>query len=88
MTRKNALALLNFETNHNTEIVAELLMMEEQDLSFDEHKDGLFAIFGKKRVLHALDILRGDSYLIDTAFHQDYINILEMYDRLSIQKSS
>ncbi len=85
--KKNALSLLGFETNHSMKIVAELLMMEDQGLSFDEYKDGLFAIFGKIRVLDALDILRGDSYLIDIAFHQDYMNILQMYDRLSIQKS-
>ncbi|MFA5502036.1 MAG: YcaO-like family protein [Sulfurovaceae bacterium] len=85
--KENALALLSFDTNSAMGIVAELLMMEEQYLSFDEHKDGLFAIFGKKRVLHALNIIKGNSYLIDTTLHQDYINILGMYDRLSIKKS-
>jgi ribosomal protein S12 methylthiotransferase accessory factor len=86
--KENAIGLLSFGTNSAMGIVAELLMMEEQDLSFDEHKDGLFAIFGKKMVLLALDIIKGNSYLIDTSFHQDYINILEMYDRLFIKKSS
>lgn len=85
--KENALALLDFDRNDIMEIIAELLIMEEQDISFDEHKDGLFSIFGKKRVLNALDIIKGDSYFIDTTFHQDYINILQMYDRLSIQKS-
>ncbi len=85
--KENALALLDFERNDIMEIIAELLIMEKQDISFDEHKDGLFSIFGKKRVLNALDIIKGDSYFIDTTFHQDYINILQMYDRLSIQKS-
>jgi ribosomal protein S12 methylthiotransferase accessory factor len=85
--KENALALLDFDRNDIMEIIAELLIMEEQDISFDEHKDGLFSIFGKKIVLNALDIIKGDSYFIDTTFHQDYINILQMYDRLSIQKS-
>ncbi|MBN2722381.1 MAG: YcaO-like family protein [Campylobacterales bacterium] len=84
---ENALALLDIETNSIAGIVAQLLMMEEQGLSFNEYKDGLFAIFGKKRVLDALDIIKGNSYLIDTTFHQDYINMLNMYDRLSIKKS-
>lgn len=85
--KENALALLDFDRNGIMEIIAQLLIMEEQDISFDEHKDGLFSIFGKKRVLNALDIIKGNSYFIDTTFHQDYINILQMYDRLSIQKS-
>lgn len=85
--KENALALLDFDRNDIMEIIAQLLIMEEQDISFDEHKDGLFSIFGKKRVLNALDIIKGNSYFIDTTFHQDYINILQMYDRLSIQKS-
>lgn len=85
--KENALALLDFDRNGIMEIIVQLLIMEEQDISFDEHKDGLFSIFGKKRVLNALDIIKGNSYFIDTTFHQDYINILQMYDRLSIQKS-
>lgn len=85
--KKNALALLDFDRNDIMETIAQLLILEEQDISFDEHKDGLFSIFGKKRVLNALDIIKGNSYFIDTTFHQDYINILQMYDRLSIQKS-
>lgn len=85
--KENALALLDFDRNDIMETIAQLLIMEEQDISFDEHKDGLFSIFGKKRVLNALDIIKGDSYFIDTTFHQDYINILQMYDKLSIQKS-
>lgn len=85
--KENALAVLDFERNDIMETIAQLLIMEKQNISFDEHKDGLFSIFGKKRVLNALDIIKGDSYFIDTTFHQDYINILQMYDRLSIQKS-
>lgn len=85
--KESAFALLDIEANNAMAVIKELLMLEEQELSFDEHKDGLFAIFGKKNILHALDVIKGDSYLIDTAFHQDYINILDMYDRLSVKKS-
>ncbi len=85
--KDNALALLDIEASSAMAVIKELLIMEEQSLSFDEHKEGLFAIFGKKNVLHALDIIKGHSYLIDTAFHQDYINVLNMYDKLSIKKS-
>ena len=41
----------------------------------------------KENVERACDILDGKAYLIDIALHPHYINMLDMYDRLEVQKA-
>ncbi len=41
----------------------------------------------KKKSSKALRILDGEEFLIDVTLHQDYHNMLKMYDRLEIKKA-
>jgi ribosomal protein S12 methylthiotransferase accessory factor len=60
--------------------------MREANLIFEEYKEALFAIFTEDGVQKALRILKGDDFLIDVTFCQDYHNILTMFDRLMPRK--
>jgi ribosomal protein S12 methylthiotransferase accessory factor len=83
---ENALTLLELESDHLGHIVAELIRMREANLIFEEYKEALFAIFTEDGVQKALRILKGDDFLIDVTFCQDYHNILTMFDRLMPRK--
>ncbi|MDD5406240.1 MAG: YcaO-like family protein [Sulfurovaceae bacterium] len=83
---ENALSLLELGSDHLGHIVAELIRMNEGGFSFEEYKDALFAIFTEEKVKKALRILEGKDFLIDTTLHQDYHNVLAMYDRVDLKK--
>ena len=85
---EEALELLEFGTYKLGLIVVELVKMEEAELDFSEYEEALYAIFGQAQVEKALKILDGDEPLIDVSLHQDYLNMLEMYDKLEIKKAS
>lgn len=84
--REAALELLEIGTNKLCRVVAELLRMEDEGLDFREYEEGLCAIFTQSTVTKAVAILAGDEFLIDITLHNDYTNMLAMYDKLSIQK--
>lgn len=81
-----ALPLLEFGTNKTGHLVAELIRMHEEEYNWEEYEEALFNIFGQERVKEAVKILNGESFLVDTALHQDYYNMLSLYDKLEIKK--
>jgi len=81
-----ALELLEYGDNQLGHILVELARMEEKELDFAEYKDALYNIFGQKRVQKALRILDGDDFFIDVTLHQDYNNMLALYDNLERKK--
>lgn len=82
-----ALELLEYGADKLGHIVVELARMESQELDFKEYEIALYNIFGEARVQKALRILDGDDFLIDTTLHNDYNNMLAMYDRLENKKT-
>ena len=85
---ENALILLEFGSDKMGHIVAELIRMENEGFAFDEYKEALFAIFTPQNVEKAQNILKKEAFLIDTTLHQDYLNLLELYDRLEHKKTA
>jgi len=83
---EEALELLEFGTNKLGHIIVELARMEELELDFAEYEEGLNNIFSEEKVQKALRILDGDDYFVDVTLHQDYKNILELYDKLEMKK--
>lgn len=83
---EEALELLEYSDDALARVVVELLKMQEQELEYEEFALGMWNIFGQERVERALAILEGKAFLIDTTLHQDYYNMLEMYDRLELKK--
>lgn len=82
-----ALALLEFGTNKMGHIVAELIRMRELELEWTEYEEALCNIYTQAKVEQALSILGGETFIIDVTLHQDYYNMLGMYDRLDEKKN-
>ncbi|QOY54749.1 YcaO-like family protein [Candidatus Sulfurimonas marisnigri] len=85
-SKESALELLEFGTNKLGHVVAELIRMDEEGLDYVDYKEALFNVFTKKRVQKAQHILEEDEALIDITLHNDYNNMLAMYDRLESKK--
>jgi len=83
---EDALELLEYGADKLGHIIVEIVKMEESELEFSEYEDALYNIFTEQKVLKALKVLDGDAMLTDITFHQDYINMLEMYDKLEVKK--
>lgn len=82
-----AVPLLEFDTNKIGHIVAELIRMGEAELPWEEYEEALFDIYGKEKVEKALLIIEGEDFLIDVSLHQDYHNMIKLYDRLDVKKA-
>ena len=84
---EEALELLEYGDYKLGHIVVELAQMEENELDFSDYEDALYNIFGEELVHKALKILDGDDFLIDVTLHEDYNNMLAMYDKLESKKA-
>ena len=83
---EEAIELLEYGTDIIGQIIVEVVKMEELELDFSDYEDALYTIYTQERVLKALKVLDSDMLLCDTSLHQDYLNILDMYDRLEEKK--
>ena len=81
-----ALEIFEYSQNKLGRLIVELARMEELELDFAEYEEALRHVFGKEKVLKALSILDGDETFINVALHQDYSNMLDMYDKLERKK--
>lgn len=85
---EQALELLQNRENRLGHVVAELIRMDENGENFREYKEALFNVFTQERVEKARGIIAGEEFLIDITLHNDYYNMLAMYDRLELKKGS
>ncbi|MBD3789110.1 MAG: YcaO-like family protein [Campylobacterales bacterium] len=83
---ENALMFLESSSNPLSYIVAELIRMEEAGYAFEDFEDALGMVYTPQKVQKAIAILSGKESLIDTTLHKDYLQMLEMYDRLEQKK--
>ncbi|OHE07595.1 MAG: hypothetical protein A2513_00400 [Sulfurimonas sp. RIFOXYD12_FULL_33_39] len=81
-----AVELLEFGENKLGHVVAELIHMDKAELDFEEYRDALYAIFTKERVDKAVRILKKEEFFVDITLHNNYYNMLAMYDRLESKK--
>lgn len=75
--------LLSYSESRLSKVVNEIILLEEENLDFKDFQEGLFSIFGKDFVEKAIQIVAGEEYLIQITLHQEYLNILALYDELS-----
>lgn len=85
---QDALEFLEFGKNKIGHILAELIRMDDANLAWDEYKEALYTIYGNENLEKALNILEGKDCLINRTLHEDYNNMLKMYDRLEIKKQA
>jgi len=81
-----ALEIFEYSNNKLGSLIVELARMEELELDFSEYEEALYNIFTKEKVLKALKILDGDETFINITLHQDYQNMLGLYDKLEEKK--
>jgi len=81
-----ALVLLESGTDKTGHIVAELIHMSNGAFDWAEYSQALFNIFSEEKVMRAVAILNDEAPLVELTLHQDYHNMLEMYDRLEAKK--
>jgi len=68
-------------------LMAQLTRMYEDETSWEEYEEALHNVFTKEKVTLAIQIFNGDDDFINITYHQDYLNILDLYDRLSLKKN-
>ena len=81
-----ALELLEFGEKRLGHVIAELIRMGDDGLDFKDYREGLFNIFTPEMVEKAMRILEKEEFFIDITLHNDYYNMLAMYDRLESKK--
>lgn len=83
---EEALEIFEYSDNKLGHLIVELVRMEELELDFSEYEEALYNVFSKEKVLKALKILDGDETFVNVALHQDYKNMLNLYDKLEKKK--
>jgi ribosomal protein S12 methylthiotransferase accessory factor len=83
---EEAMGLFEFSTNPYARVLYELLKMKQEEQNINDYKEALYNVFTKEKVIQGQNIINGDEYLINVTFHQEYLNILKMYDTLAIKK--
>ena len=83
---ENALVYFELSSKDISYLLTQLCHIQINDLDFDDYYESLCDVFTKEKLELAMSIFSVNSYFIDTTFHDDYLNIQNLYDRLSIQK--
>jgi len=81
-----ALEIFEYSQNKLGHLVVELARMEELELDFSKYEEALYNVFTKEKVIKALNILDGNETFINITLHQDYQNMLNLYDKLEKKK--
>jgi ribosomal protein S12 methylthiotransferase accessory factor len=85
--RDAALDFLQFSAKKDAKVISELIYMQEEGLEYEEYKEALFNVFSKESVERAQKILCNEESFIDLTLHDDYHNMLEMYEKLEKKKT-
>jgi ribosomal protein S12 methylthiotransferase accessory factor len=83
---EDALEILEYTDNKLGSLIVEIAKMQEKELDFEDYEEALYTVFSKEKVHKARNILEGKEYFIDTTLHQDYKNMLTLYDKLEKKK--
>lgn len=83
---EEAVSYLEFSITPMNVLVVELIKMAEFGLEFSDYSQALYDLYSVDRVDKAVGIVSGEAFLVSTALHRDYDNMLEMYDRLEVKK--
>ena len=85
---ESAVEYFESSSKKNAYILAQLCHMQIQELNFEDYYDSLCDVFTQEKLEEAMQIFNLDSYFIDVSYHDDYLNIQDLYDRLAVKKAS
>ena len=83
---EEAIELFEMSTQPLAYLLAQLTRMYINETSWDDYETALNNVFTKEKVDYAAKIFNGDEDFTNVTYHQDYLNILDLYDRLAIKK--
>jgi ribosomal protein S12 methylthiotransferase accessory factor len=83
---EEAIGLLEILNHPLAHLLAQLCRIYEEQLEWAEYEEALYNVFTKEKVNQAVAIFNGEVDFIDTSFHGDYKNILNLYDKLYEKK--
>lgn len=83
-----AISYLEFGNSVMGNLIVELVRMEELGLDLNDYSQALYDLYTPQRVDKAIGIVTGEQFLVSTALHRDYTNMLDMYDRLEVKKAA
>lgn len=81
-----AVNYLEFGSSAMGNLIVELIRMEELGLELSDYTQALYDLYTPQRVDKAVGIISGEAFLVSTALHRNYVNMLDMYDRLEVKK--
>jgi ribosomal protein S12 methylthiotransferase accessory factor len=79
---EEALELLEYGEDAFGHLVVELARMKRLRLTLSDYEEALYDLYTQERVSRAQRVLQGEVLLCDTSLHQEYLNILALFDRL------
>ena len=80
--------LLEFGENKSEHLIAQLLRMYNNELNWDEYKEALNDIYGKEQIDKTVNIIEGKEFFVNRNLHEDYNNMLSMFDKLEVKKEA
>ena len=84
---EEAIELFEMSTAPLSYLLAQLTRMYIDETPWEDYEEALNNVFTKEKVEQATKIFNGEEDFIKVDYHQDYLNILDLYDRLAIKKS-
>lgn len=84
---QEAIEYFEISTHPMGYILAQLCRIYEEDLEWTDYEEALYNVFSKEKVDKAISIFNGEENFIDTTFHNDYVNILKLYDKIGELKA-
>lgn len=85
---ESAVGYFEISSKRTSYILAQLCHIEIEELDFEDYYNSLCDVFTLEKLEEAINIFNVDSYFIDVSFHDDYLNIQKLYDRLALKKKS
>ncbi len=85
---EEAIELLEMSTAPLAYLLGQLIRMYLNETSWEDYEEALHKVFTKEKVEQAVKIFNGDDNFINVTYHQDYLNILDLYDRLWLKKQN
>jgi ribosomal protein S12 methylthiotransferase accessory factor len=83
---EEAIELFEMSTQPLAYLLAQLTRMYLNETSWEDYEEALNNVFTKDKVELATKIFNGDENFTNVTYHQNYLNILDLYDRLWIKK--
>ncbi len=85
---ESAVGYFELSSKNRSYILAQLCHIQIEELDFEDYYDSLCDVFTEEKLEEAMRIFNIDNYFIDISFHDDYLNIQNLYDRLAVKKQT